>query len=69
MAYHQEEECGHKHEQPKIAIYFSPNQAGKEHADLTYGEKIKDEELDLEKDNQGQVYHQQENSKKDNRTN
>ncbi|CFW93016.1 protein of unknown function [endosymbiont DhMRE of Dentiscutata heterogama] len=56
MAYHEEHECGNNLEKPKIAIYFSPNQGGNEHADLTYATKINESELSLEQDNQGQIY-------------
>ncbi|CAG8652145.1 7050_t:CDS:2, partial [Ambispora gerdemannii] len=55
LAYHEEYECGQEVTK-KIAIYFSPNQGGHEHADLTYAGKIKKEELTLEKDNQGEIY-------------
>jgi len=55
LAYHEEHECGDEGKK-KIAIYFSPNQGGNEHAPLTYAEKIKEEELELEKDNQGKIY-------------
>lgn len=55
VAYHEEHECGQDGTK-KIAIYFSPNQGGNEHADLFYAEKIKEEELRLEKDNQGEIY-------------
>ncbi|CAG8525169.1 12859_t:CDS:1, partial [Racocetra persica] len=56
LAYHEEHECGHNLEKPKIAIYFSPNQGGNKHADLTYATKINESELSLEQDNQGQIY-------------
>ncbi|CAG8649271.1 39432_t:CDS:2 [Gigaspora margarita] len=59
LAYHEEHECGNNLEKPKIAIYFSPNQGGNEHADLTYAEKINESELTLEKDNQGEIYQEQ----------
>jgi len=62
VAYHEEHECGSEGNK-KIAIYFSPNQGGNEHADLTYAEKIKENELTLEKDNQGEIYQGQENNK------
>ncbi|MCE8168445.1 MAG: hypothetical protein I3275_07585, partial [Candidatus Moeniiplasma glomeromycotorum] len=53
--YHEKHECGSKGDK-KIGIYFSPNQGGHEHAPLTYADEIKEEELVLEKDNQGEVY-------------
>jgi len=55
LAYHEEKECGQSGSK-KIAIYFSPNQGGNEHADLTYANKIKEDELTLEEDNEGQIY-------------
>ncbi|CAI2173569.1 604_t:CDS:10 [Funneliformis geosporum] len=58
LAYHEEHECGQESKK-KIAIYFSPNQGGNEHAPLTYAEKIKEEELTLEQDNQGEVVYQE----------
>jgi hypothetical protein len=62
VAYHEEHECGGEGTK-KIAVYFSPNQGGNEHADLTYAKKIKENELTLEKDNQGEIYQAQENNK------
>jgi len=56
LAYHEEHECGHNLEKPKIAIYFSPNQGGNKHADLTYATKVNESELSLEQDNQGEIY-------------
>ena len=54
VACHEEKECGQG--EKTIAIYFSPNQGGNKHADLSYAEKIREDELTLEKDNQGQAY-------------
>jgi len=62
VAYHEEHECGSEGTK-KIAIYFSPNQGGNEHAPLDYAKKIKENELTLEKDNQGETYQEQENNK------
>ncbi|CAJ0824772.1 6780_t:CDS:10 [Entrophospora sp. SA101] len=56
VARHEQEECGNNLTNPKIAIYFSPNQGGNQHADLSYAEHISENELTLEKDNQGQAY-------------
>ncbi|CAG8815537.1 18009_t:CDS:1, partial [Racocetra persica] len=41
LAYHEKEECGNNNlTKPKIAVYFSPNQGGNEHADLIYVNEI-----------------------------
>jgi len=58
LAYHEEHECGQEGEKI-IGIYFSPNQGGNGHAHLDYAQKIKEEELLLEKDNQGEIYQEQ----------
>jgi len=67
VAYHEEHECGSEEGSKKIAVCFSPNQGRNEHAPREYSEKIKENELTLEKDNQGEVYQVQE-SNKDNGT-
>jgi len=58
LAFHEEHECSSTGTK-KIAIYFSPNQGGNEHADLTYADRIPETELVLEKDNQGEIYQEQ----------
>jgi hypothetical protein len=55
VAYHEEHECGSERTK-NIAIYFSPNQGGHEHADINYANKISESELTLEQDNQGEIY-------------
>jgi LPXTG-motif cell wall-anchored protein len=58
LKYHQKHECG-KEGKRKIAIYFSPNQGGNEHAninDFTYEDM---DTIPLEKDNQGEAYQEQ----------
>jgi len=62
MAYHQDRECDSEGTK-KIAVYFSPNQGGNEHAPLDYAKKIDEKELTLEKDNQGEVYQMQGSNK------
>ena len=63
FAYHQEQECTKPQAEKTIAIYFSPNQGGTQHAPLKYADKAGNPPL--EKDNQDQVY-QKENSSQTN---
>lgn len=59
LVYHEKQECGNSLLNPKIAIYFSPNQGGNEHAHLSYAEEINEKELIMEQDNEGEVYQEQ----------
>ncbi|WNE41032.1 MAG: hypothetical protein mread185_000489 [Mycoplasmataceae bacterium] len=68
VVYHKEHECGKEQSTKKIAIYFSPNQGGNEHADLIYAERIDKSELRLEKDNQSQVQQLQNTSENNYKT-
>lgn len=49
LIYHEKHECSTELAKPKIAIYFSPNEGGNEHAPLSYAEKIDESKLMLEK--------------------
>ncbi|CAG8555090.1 8406_t:CDS:2 [Ambispora gerdemannii] len=49
LMYHEKHECSNELTKPKIAIYFSPNQGGNEHAPLSYAEGVDKNELMLEK--------------------
>jgi len=63
FAYHQKQECNKPQAEKTIAIYFSPNQGGNQHAPLKFADEAGNPPL--EKDNQDQVY-QEENSSQTN---
>jgi len=48
LVYHEEHECGSEGTK-KIAIYFSPNEGGNEHAPLSYAEGVDKDSLMLER--------------------